>query len=130
MPQGTKRSYQPRSTSQFSAKPCIVTPRLTRMPIAAILRSGRAVAGSACSQTPLRPGTRAVVTPRSAHARDQRLLEPAHVVDDEDVVGQPHDRVADELAGPVEGDLAAAVDLDDRGAVGGRSWGSVRLPAV
>ena len=52
-----------------------------------------------------------------AHA-DQRLLEAAHVVDDEHVVGQPHDRVADQLARAVEGDLAAAVDVDDRGAVG------------
>ena len=65
IPQGTKRSYQPRSTSQFSAKPCMVTPRLTRMPIAAIFRSG--ARSSARNQTPLRPGTRAVVTPKSAH---------------------------------------------------------------
>ena len=45
--------------------------------------------------------------------RDQRLLDPADVVDDLDVVGQPDDRVADQLAGPVEGDLAAAIDVDD-----------------
>ena len=123
IPQGTNRSYQERSTSQFSAKPCIVTPRLTRMPMAAILRSGRGapelVEEPASSQTPLRPGTRAVVTPRSAHTADQRLLEAADEVDDQHVVGEPHDRVADELAGAVEGDLAAAVDLDHRGAVGG-----------
>ena len=35
MPQGTNRSYQDRSTSQLSANPCMVTPRLTRMPMAA-----------------------------------------------------------------------------------------------
>ena len=64
MPQGTNRSYQPRSTSQLRAKPCIVTPWLTRMPRAATLRSGPR--SSARSQTPLRPGTRALVTPRSA----------------------------------------------------------------
>jgi hypothetical protein len=53
--------------------------------------------------------------------RDQRLLDPAHVVDDLHVVGEGHDRVADQLPRPVEGDLAAAVDVDDRGAarVGG-----------
>jgi hypothetical protein len=34
------------------------------------------------------------------------------------VVGQPHDRVADQLAGAVEGDLAAAVDVDDLGGAG------------
>ena len=43
MPHGTNRSYHARSTSQLSANPCMVTPRLTRMPIAAILRSGAAV---------------------------------------------------------------------------------------
>ncbi len=76
----------------------MVTPRLTRMPMAAILRSGRPAAGSACSQTPLRPGTRAVVDAEVAADRDQRLLEAAYVVHDEHVVGQPDDRVADELA--------------------------------
>ncbi len=40
IPQGTKRAYHDRSTSQLSAKPCMVTPWLTRMPSAAILRSG------------------------------------------------------------------------------------------
>ncbi len=91
--------------------------------MAAILRSGRGapevVEEPASNQTPLRPGTRAVVTPRSAHTRDQRLLEAAYEVDDQHVVGEPHDRVADELPGAVEGDLAAAVDLDHRGAVDG-----------
>ena len=33
------------------------------------------------------------------------------------MVGQPHDGVADQLAGAVEGDLAAAVDVDDRDVV-------------
>jgi hypothetical protein len=64
MPQGTNRSYQLMSTSQFKAMPCIVTPRETRMPIAPILRSGRS--GVARSHTPLRPGTRAVSTPYAA----------------------------------------------------------------
>ena len=90
----------------------MVTPRLTRIPIAAILRSGPR--SSARSQTPLRPGTRAVVDAEVGADRDQRLLDAADVVDDLDVVGERDDRVADQLAGTVEGDLAAAVDVDDR----------------
>ena len=96
------------------------TPRLTRMPMAATLRSGRPRpdVGSARSHTPLRPGTRAVSTPEVAADADQGLLEAAYVVDDLDVVGQRDDRVADQLAGTVEGDLAAAVDVDHRSAAG------------
>src|SRR5690606_29011514 len=37
---------------------------------------------------------------------DQCLLDAAHVVDDPHVLGQTHDRVADQLPGAVEGDLA------------------------
>ena len=48
---------------------------------------------------------------------DQHALDAAHVRDDVDRVGQPHDRIADELAGPVPGDLAPAVDVDDGSAV-------------
>jgi hypothetical protein len=48
---------------------------------------------------------------------DERLFEPANVADRVDRHGQPHDRVADQLAGPVPGDAAAAIDLDDRRAV-------------
>ena len=39
--------------------------------------------------------------------------------DDVDGVGQSHDRVADELPRAVPGDLAAAIDINDRGAVKG-----------
>lgn len=67
MPQGTMASYQPRSQSQLRAKPWVVTPRDTRTPIAAILRSGPR--SSAGTQTPLRPETRAVRRPRSPQAR-------------------------------------------------------------
>ena len=83
MPHGTKRSYQPRSTSQLSANPCIVTPRLTRMPMARDLALGQPAGRSARSQTPLRPGTRAVVDAEVGADRDQGLLEPAYVVDHE-----------------------------------------------
>ncbi|CAB4969866.1 unannotated protein [freshwater metagenome] len=39
--------------------------------------------------------------------------------DDVDRVGQPHNRVADELTRTVPGDLAAPVDVDDGGSVEG-----------
>ena len=61
---------------------------------------------------------------------DQRLFEPSHVIDNEYGLRKPDDRVADELSRTVPGDLAAAVNLNHRCAVEGRSWGSVRLPAV
>ena len=54
-------SYRLRSGSTLIAKPCIVVPAATRMPIAAILRSGRC--RSAASQTPDRPRTRPVFRP-------------------------------------------------------------------
>ena len=130
MPHGTKRSYQPRSTSQLRAKPCIVTPRLTRIPIAAILRSGPR--SSAPQPHAAAAGDAGGGDAEVGADRDQRLLDAAYVVDDLDVVGQPNDRVADQLAGAVEGDLAAAVDVDDRRAAGVQRplVGSVRLPAV
>jgi len=67
MPHGTMRSYQDRSQFAFSAKPCMVAPRATRAPIAPTLRSGRV--SSPGTQAPLRPGTRPVLTPNSAHVR-------------------------------------------------------------
>jgi hypothetical protein len=50
--------------------------------------------------------------------RDQGLLDPAYVVDDQHVVGEPDDGVADQLTGAVERDQSAAVDVDDRRAAG------------
>ena len=110
IPHGTIRSYQPRSGSQLSAKPCIVTSRATRMPIAATLRSGPR--SSASSHTPLRPATRPARDAEVGADRDQRALESSYVVDDEDAVGEADDRVAGELTRTVPGDLAAAVDVD------------------
>ena len=84
--------------------------------MAAILRSGRVRVGREPDPGPAAdpPGGQ----PELGAERDQRLLDPAYVVDDADRLGQPDDRVADELARAVPGDLAAAVDLDHRGAVG------------
>src|SRR5690606_32652057 len=50
---------------------------------------------------------------------DHHLLEAAHVGDDIAPARQVGDGIADELARPVPGDLAPAVDVDDRGAVEG-----------
>src|SRR5699024_5947752 len=50
---------------------------------------------------------------------DERLLEAADVVDHIDGVGQADNRITDELARPVTGDLAAAVDVADGCAVRG-----------
>ena len=70
MPHGTIRSNQPRSQSQLSAKPCIVTPRDTRMPIAATFRSsGLPGPRPPVIHTPLRPSTRVVATPTCAQDR-------------------------------------------------------------
>ncbi len=49
---------------------------------------------------------------------DQQALEAADVGDHIDGLGQSHDRIADELTRAVPGDLAAAVDIDHRSAVG------------
>jgi hypothetical protein len=46
------------------------------------------------------------------------MLSRPHVRDDVDRFAQAHDGIADELTGTVPGDLAAAVDVDDGGAVG------------
>src|SRR5262249_60497191 len=62
MPQGTILSNQPRSQSQLSANPCMVTPRDTRMPTAPTFRSGPP---SPVIHTPLRPSTLVVTTPAS-----------------------------------------------------------------
>ena len=69
------------------------------------------------------PDAGAALDPLARHAElgehvDEHALESAHVADHVDRFGEPEDRVADELARPVPGDLAAAVDIDDGGAVG------------
>ena len=117
MPHGTMRSNADRSGSQLSAKPCIVTPRATRTPIAATLRSGprarRPAPRRRCG-----PSTRTVGSPSSAQTSMSRSSSSTDVGDHVDRLRQPHDRVADELARAVPGDAAAPVDVDDRRAVG------------
>lgn len=68
------------------------------------------------------PDTAAALDPGGLHTElgggaDQRVLQPADVRDDVHRAGQLLDRIADQLPGAVPGDLAAAVHVDDGGAV-------------
>ena len=66
------------------------------------------------TQTPGRPATRSASMPKPARARISVSSRRADVVAGaEAAASQVEDRVADELAGAVEGDVAAAVALDD-----------------
>jgi acetoacetyl-CoA synthetase len=70
------------------------------------------------------PDTRAPSDSPSAEAvfseyRDQSLFKSSYVVNDEDGLGQPDDRVAHELTRPVPGDLASPIDVDHRRAIEG-----------
>ena len=64
------------------------------------------------------PDARPTVNPvcRKAELRthgDHRLFQPSHVVHDIDRLGERDDRIGDELARAVPGDLPAAVHVDD-----------------
>jgi hypothetical protein len=61
---------------------------------------------------------------------NQRLLKSPNEIHHVQRFGQPDDRIPDQLAGAVPGDLAAAVGVDDSGAVDRTLLGSVRRPAV
>jgi hypothetical protein len=61
---------------------------------------------------------------------DQALLDAPHVLHDVHRLDQLEDRVADQLAGTVPGDLAAAVDVDDRGAAAARAFLVEGAPAA
>ena len=85
IPHGTIRSNQLRSASQFRAKPCSVTRRETRIPIAATLRWGR----SASAVQPY-PGPSRYPHRRQAELGadvDQQLLHPADIGDDVEWAG-------------------------------------------
>ncbi len=115
IPHGTIAENASRSQSQFSAKPC--SGRRAGHPDAD--RGDLAVRPTVVAGHP-HPG--AAVDPagpqpdRGAH-RDQRILKAANEVHHVHRLGQPDDRVADQLTGAVPGDLAAAVGVDDRRAV-------------
>ena len=107
IPQGTIHSNGCRSLLTLTANPWVVTPRLTWTPIEPILRSLR-------RPDARQPLDRAGLDAVGAERRDHHPLHaPDVVVDVVAVRAQAHDRVADELAGAVVGDAAAAVGLGD-----------------
>ncbi len=103
------------SVVTFSAKPCIVRPSLRRTPIAAILRGTTAGSGwSTSSQTPAKPVEAAGVRQAEfAEGVDEQALDAADVVGRAEPIVDVQDRIADELAGAVIGDVAAALDGDE-----------------
>ena len=114
---GDDRSKSRRSVVTLRAKPCEVTPCETWMPRAAIFFScilPRAI-GPDASALAMRCAMNAEVVADA----DDDLFEQAHEVDRAEVralfagpvAAQVDDGVADELAGAVVGDVAAAVDL-------------------
>ena len=117
MPQGTIQSKSRRSVVTFSAKPCEVTPCETWTPMAAIFFSG--CCRRRCVQTPVQLADALRHHAEVAAGADEDLFEQADVVDRAEVraffagevAAQIDDRIADELAGAVVGDVAAAIDL-------------------
>ena len=94
----------------FSATPCSETPRRIRTPSAQIFASA---VGVRCPHT-----DGEVVLSRGdieqSQCRDDRLFQPPHEpAHAQAVVVQSHDRIRDDLPGPVESDIPAAVGLDD-----------------
>ena len=72
---------------------------------------------------PTRPGSRPAgrrVTPNARQRVDDQLLDVAHVLGGAEPVADVDDRIADELARAVVGDVAAAADADQLGADGRR----------
>ncbi len=110
-PQATTQENGSRSFSTLTAKPCVVTPRETCTPIEAILRSAPT---RRCSRCPRSQRERAAM-PSLGERGDDRGFHRAQVAAD---VVDRHDRVADELAGAVVGELAAAVGVDHVDAFG------------
>ena len=110
----------------LSAKPWLVIQREMRTPIAASF--------SRPTQTPVSPSTRAAVDAEVGRRPNQHFFEIAHVAVDVAAIGlEIDDRIADELPGPVVGDVAAAaglVDLDAARRERIRRREDVRAPAV
>ena len=105
-PHGTIQLNGSRSLSTFTANPCIETPRERWTPIDAILRSPTQTPVNRCPSCGRDRAADALVSER----RHQRVLQQTHV---RHHVVDAHDRVADELAGTVVGDLPAPPGVDD-----------------
>ena len=91
----------------MSAKPWLVIQREMRTPMAASLFLP--------TQAPVSPGTRSARTPNPAAMAIMTVLEVADVAVDVAAIGaQIQDRVADQLAGSMVGDVAAPARLEQR----------------
>ena len=128
-------SAQPRSLSQFKANPCIVTLWLTRIPMAPIFRSGRTAGSpgspsSARTHVPLRPSTRVASTPKSAQTRiimssRRRTWATTSIGSGSRTIGYPTI-----WPGPCQVIFPPRSTSMTGVPSSGRSWASVRLPAV
>ena len=100
-----------RSVSTLSAMPWYVTPRSMRTPSAPIFRGAGVVERAPAPGEPVAAaGHDPLGGARVAHRGFERPDErPEH----EPAVGEPDDRVRDELAGPVVRHLPAPLDADD-----------------
>ena len=107
------------SVVTLRANPCIVRPRASRTPIAAILRG---FGPSASTHTPGYSASRpAPGTPSLGRATSiRRSSTAANVLERALGVREVDDRVADELTGTVVRDVAAALDRHEVGADRGR----------
>ena len=93
--------------STFNARPCVETPRCTRTPIAATFAPS--------IHTPGRPPHPLAAEPEGLKDIDHVLLEQPHVVTGTDLPRvQIEDRIRDKLPRPVERDIPASIDGDDR----------------
>ena len=124
MPQGTIQSKSRRSGVTLRAKPCEVTAWETWMPMAASFFSADGAAGvgpDAGAFTDALGGDAEVFA-----GEDESFFHEAHEVDGAEVgaafagkvAAEVENGIADELAGAVVGDVAAAVDLVDFDAFG------------
>ena len=94
---------QLKSVVTLSANPCIVTQRRMPTPIDAIFCES--------THTPVRPGRCAADIPQSAECVDHDALEIAQIAQHVAIgPGEFQNRIADQLAGAMVGDLAAARD--------------------
>ena len=126
MPQGTIRRKSRRSVVTFQANPWEVMACEMWTPMAAIFFSGMRAAGE-------RPYTGLAGDALGQHAvlgagADEGFFQPADIFDGAKVgtffagkfSAQIEDRIADDLSGPVIGDVAAAIDFVDLDAAAGK----------
>ena len=107
MPHGIISSNQRSSVFTFSARPWVVTPRLTRTPMAASLR----LALDPDADQALLAMRRS--TPKAAAVSMMAASRRADVAAQVERVAQLDDGIGDQLARAVEGDVAAAVHAQE-----------------